>query len=235
MPDPEAGRCPRYGRNVRPVPADDRPLRADAQRNRTALVAAAREVMGNRGLDAPLDVIASVAGLGNATLYRHFPTRRDLVQAVFADQMTRYAAAVERALEEPDPWAAVQGYLMEICALQAENRALADLVTSAEYTDETRPVAVAHLLTLLDRARAAGRLRADFVVEDVVLLLLANAGVVRKTAEHAPTASPRLVALLLDGLRAAAATPGPPPPDPTSIARALSGDGTTPSMEERER
>ena len=216
------------------MPADDRPLRADAQRNRAALVAAAREVMGRRGLDAPLDVIASVAGLGNATLYRHFPIRRDLVQAVFADQMARYAAAVERALEESDPWAAVRGYLMEISALQAENRALADLVTSAEYTDETRPVAVAHLHALLDRARAAGRLRADFVVEDVVLLLLANAGVIRRTAEHAPAASSRLVALLLDGLAAEAATPGPPPPDPAGIARALSGTGTTPPIEERE-
>jgi AcrR family transcriptional regulator len=196
-------------------------MRADAQRNRTALVDAARDVMGRRGLDAPLDEIAAAAGLGNATLYRHFPARRDLVQAVFADQMTRYAAAVERALAEPDPWRAVRGYLTEICALQAENRALADLVTSAEYTDETRPVAVAHLQALLERARAAGQLRADFSVEDVALVLLANAGVVRRTAERAPAASPRLVALLLDGLHAAAATPGPPSPDPEALARAL--------------
>ena len=214
------------------MPADDRPLRADARRNRAALVDAAREVMGRRGLDAPLDEIASAAGLGNATLYRHFPTRRDLVQAVFADQMTRYAAAVERALAEPDPWLGLSGYVTEICALQAENRALADLVTSAEHTDDTRPVAVAHLHELLDRARTAGVLRADFALEDVVLVLLANAGVVRRTAEHAPAASPRLVALLLDGLRAVAATPGPPPPDAASLARALSGDRTTPSSEE---
>jgi AcrR family transcriptional regulator len=201
----------------------DRPPRADALRNRAALVGAARDVLGRRGLDAPLDEIAAAAGLGNATLYRHFPTRRDLVQAVFADQMARYAAAVERALAEPEPWRAVRGYLAEICALQAENRALADLVTSAEYTDETRPVAVAHLQALLERARAAGQLRADFSVEDVALVLLANAGVVRRTAEHAPAASPRLVALLLDGLHAAAATPGPPAPDPEALARALAG------------
>lgn len=213
------------------MPTDDRPLRADAQRNRAALVAAAEEVLGRRGLDAPLDEIASRAGVGNATLYRHFPTRRDLVQAVFAEQMARYAAAVERALAQPDPWVAVRGYLAEICALQAENRALADLVTSAEYTDDTRPTAIEHLHELLDRARSAGRLRADFVVEDVVLLLMANAGVVRHTAEHAPTASPRLVALLLDGLAADAATPAPPAPGPAALARALSGR-PTPSNEE---
>jgi AcrR family transcriptional regulator len=215
-------------------PDDHLPLRADARRNRTALVDAAREVMGRRGLDAPLDEIASVAGLGNATLYRHFPTRRDLVQAVFADQMTRYAAAVERALAESDPWVAVRGYVQEICALQAENRALADLVTSADFTDETRPVAVAHLRLLLERAQAAGQLRADFSVEDIALVLLANAGVVRRTAEHAPTASPRLVALLLDGMHAAAASPGPPPPDSASFARALSGAVPLPPIEKRD-
>ncbi|MCU1605933.1 MAG: transcriptional regulator, TetR family [Modestobacter sp.] len=206
------------------MPPVDRPLRADAQRNRTALVDAAREVMGRRGLDAPLDEIAQAAEVGNATLYRHFPTRRDLVQAVFADQMTRYAAAVERALDEPDPWLAVRGYLTEICALQAENRALADLVTSAEFTDDTRSGAVGHLTALLERARSAGELRPDVTVEDVVLVLLANAGVVRRTAEHAPAASRRLVALLLDGMHAAAASPGSaPPPDPESLARAIAG------------
>jgi AcrR family transcriptional regulator len=205
------------------VPPDDRRLRADARRNRAALVAAATQVMGRRGLDAPLDEIASAAGLGNATLYRHFPARRDLVQAVFAEQMARYAGAIERALAEPDPWFAVRGYLTEICALQAENRALADLVTSAEYVDETRPTAVVHLEQLLARARSAGRLRTDFAIGDVVLLLMANAGVVRHTAEHAPSSSPRLVAFLLDGLAAEAATPAPPPPDPAAVAHALSG------------
>jgi AcrR family transcriptional regulator len=190
-------------------------------------VGAAEEVLGRRGLDAPLDEIAAAAGVANATLYRHFPTRRDLIQAVFAEQMARYAAAVERALATPDPWLGVRSYLTEICALQAENRALADLVISAEYTDERRPTAVGHLHDLLHRARATGRLRTDFAVEDVALLLMANAGVVRHTAAHAPTASPRLVALLLDGLAAAAATPAPPPPDPAALARALSG-GTTP-------
>jgi AcrR family transcriptional regulator len=203
------------------VAEEERPLRADAERNRTALVAAARQVMGRRGIDAPLDEIAQVAGVGNATLYRRFPTRHDLVAAVFAEEMRRYAAAVVDALAEPDPWQAVRGYLSRICALQAENRALADLVTSAQFSDDTRPVAAAHLQTLLARAQSAGRLRPDATVEDVVLVLLANAGVVRRTAAHAPASSPRLVALLLDGLHAGAATPGPPPPAPAAVARAL--------------
>lgn len=210
---------------VRMTPSERAP-RVDARRNRAALVDAAVEVFGRRGLDAPLDEIASVARVGNATLYRHFPTRRHLVQAVFAEEMARYSAAVERALAEPDPWLAVRGYLAEICALQAQNRALADLVVSAEYPDETRPVAVDHLRRLLDRARAAGRLRADFTVEDTALLLMANAGVVRHVDGSAPAASARLVALLLDGLAAEAATPAPPPPDPAAVARAVSGRTT---------
>jgi AcrR family transcriptional regulator len=88
---------------VRLCPPDERPLRADAERNRTAIVQAARSVMGRHGLDAPLDEIAQAAGVGNATLYRRFPTRRDLVAAVFAEEMSRYAAAIEHALEDPDP------------------------------------------------------------------------------------------------------------------------------------
>lgn len=208
------------------MPTTARTPRADALRNRAALIGAAAEVFGRRGLDAPLDEIATAAGVGNATLYRHFPTRRELVQAVFAEQMARYSAAVERALAEPDPWLAVRGYLAEICTLQAENRALADLVVSAEYTDDARATAVGHLRELLERARATGRLRADFAVEDVALLLMANAGVVRHVDGPAPVASARLVALLLDGLAAEAATPAPPPPDPGAVARTLSGRTT---------
>jgi len=225
-------------RNVGHVLGDGR-LRADAQRSRAALIDAARVVMGRRGIDAPLDEIASAAGVGNATLYRHFPTRRDLVAAVFAGQMARYGAAVERALEVPDPWQAVRDYLFEICALQAENRALADLVTSAEFSDETRPVAVAHLQTLLQRARAAGRLRPDFSLGDVALVLLANAGVVRSTGEQAPAATSRLVALLIDGLQVTAppdtAPPDSRPPDPAGTAPARSGTAPAPSPPSEER
>ena len=221
------------------MPADGR-LRADAQRSRAALIAAARAVMGRRGIDAPLDEIASAAGVGNATLYRHFPTRHDLLAAVFADQMARYGAAVERAIEVPDPWQAVRDYLVEICALQAENQALADLVTSVEFTDETRPVAVAHLQALLQRAQAAGRLRPDFSLSDVALVLLANAGVVRSTGEQAPAATSRLVALLLDGLQVPTpagevTAPDTTPPDPAGTAPAPSGPAPAPSPSNEER
>lgn len=200
---------------------DKQQLRSDAELNRAALVLAARAVMAKQGLDAPLDQIAQAAGVGNATLYRRFPARRDLVAAVFAEERARYAAAIDHALADDDPWRAVRTYVLEICALQAESRALADLITSLDFPYVDRAVALGHLQELLSRAQVAGRLRPDVTVQDVALVLLANAGVVRRTADHAPESSPRLVALLLDGLQASAATPGPPAPDLASLERAL--------------
>src|SRR3978361_2560967 len=79
-------------------------LRADAARNREAIVEAARAVFAEHGLDAPLDEIAKRAGTGNATLYRRFPTRGDLVAAVFADRMAEHLDAVQAGLADEDPW-----------------------------------------------------------------------------------------------------------------------------------
>jgi len=199
--------------------------RADARRNRAALITAAREVMGHRGLDAPLDDIARHAGVGNATLYRHFPTRCALVVAVFTEQMIDYAGAARAAAESRDAWTALRTYLTTVCALQAQNRALADLLTRTDITtrelDELRRGAHRDLVTVIDRAQRAGRLRADVTAEDVLLILMANAGVIARTAEHAPTASPRLIALLLDGLQARTATPAVPAPSARTMLRAM--------------
>ena len=104
-------------------------LRADAARNRAAIVEAARAVFAEQGLDAPLDEIARRAGTGNATLYRRFPTRGDLIAAVFADWMTEPLEAVEAGLTDEDPWRGFASYVEAVGALQARDRRLADLVT----------------------------------------------------------------------------------------------------------
>src|SRR3954470_1181492 len=104
-------------------------LRADAARNKEALVEAARAVFAELGLDAPLDEIAKRAGTGNATLYRRFPTRGDLVAAVFAERMAEHVQAVEVALQAPDPWAGFCSYVQAITTMQARDRGIADLVT----------------------------------------------------------------------------------------------------------
>src|SRR3954470_6789998 len=88
--------------------------RADAERNRERILAAAREVFAERGLDAPFDVIAHRAGVGQATLYRRFPRREDLIVACFAPKLAEYAAAVEEALAAPDAWTGLCAYVEHI-------------------------------------------------------------------------------------------------------------------------
>jgi AcrR family transcriptional regulator len=191
-------------------------LRVDAARNRAVLVATAREVMAERGLDAPFDEIARRAGIGNATLYRRFPRRVDLIAAVFADRMAEHARAVEAALEADDPWDGFRSYLEAAAELQVHDRGIADLVTMdvspAVEIKALRDRAFRGLIEVLERTKAAGALRADTTPEDVLLILQANAGLVTRAHAAADEASQRLIHLLLDGLRAEAATDGPTAP-----------------------
>ena len=204
-------------------------LRADAAQNREAIVEAARAVFAESGLDAPLDDIAKQAGTGNATLYRRFPRRADLVAAVFAERMAEHVDAVEAALSDDDPWDGFAGYIRAVAAMQARDRGIADLVTmdlsAAPEVEELRKRAYDGLVRLVARAHAAGVLRADFTDQDVVLLLMANAGLVERAHGIADDASARLIALLLDGLRASAATAGPVPPSPSRVLAAMRHNG----------
>lgn len=205
-------------------------LRADAARNREALLCAARRVYAERGLDAPLDEIAREAGVGNATLYRHFPGRCALAGAVFADALQQVIAAAETALAEPDPWQGFARHVTFLCRLQATDRAVADLITTemggAPELEELRHRAYQGFVRLAERAKAAGALREDFVPEDLVLVLMANAGVVHRTAAAAPEAWNRFVDLVLDGLRSGAATHAAAPcPGADSVRRAMAQRG----------
>ena len=178
-------------------------LRADTERNRAALLAAARAVFGEQGLDASLDEIARRAGVGNATLYRRFPSRRDLIAEVFAGQMTEYVELAKLALHEPDPWAAFVGYLTRLFELQATDRGLSELLVSTGFDDDERLSALRTAAQrgaseVIARAQQAGLLRADFTRRDISLLMRANAGVVRASLE--PDAWKRQLVLLLDGL-----------------------------------
>ena len=191
-------------------------LRADAARNRAAIVEAAREVFAEHGLDAPLDDIAVRAGTGNATLYRRFPTRGDLVEAVFAERMAEHLDAVRTALADPDPWEGFASYFRAAAAMQARDRGIADLVTmdlsTAPEIQRLRAEAFDGLVKVVERAHTAGVLRADFTTQDVVVVLMANAGLVERASGIATDASERLIHVLLDGFRATAATDGPVAP-----------------------
>jgi AcrR family transcriptional regulator len=178
-------------------------LRADAERNRAALLAAAREIFSEHGLDASLDEIARRAGVGNATLYRRFPTRRELIAEVFAGQMAEYVQLAERALAEPDPWAAFVGYLTRLCEMQAADRGLSELLVTTTFDDDyrladLRAVAQRGASGVIERAQRAGALRADFGRADVRVLMMANAGVLQRSGD--PDAWRRQLALFLDGL-----------------------------------
>ena len=207
------------------VTRNDRSLRADAERNRQRIVEAARAVFSERGLDAPLDAIAARAGVGQATLYRRFPRREDLVVACFAPKLAEYADAVEDALRARDAWAGFCGFVERICGMQAADLGVQDVLTTtfptAPEVEAQRAHAFERLTELIRRAQAQGGLRADFVPEDVVLLLLANAGVVRAMRAAAPDAWRRFLGLMLDGLRADRAQPLPPPPTPAQTYRAM--------------
>ena len=204
-------------------------LRADAARNRAAIVEAARAVFAEQGLDAPLDDIAKRAGTGNATLYRRFPTRGDLVAAVFADRMAEHLDAVEAGLVDDDPWRGFASYVETVAAMQARDRGIADLVTmdvsSAPEIEELRSRAYDGLVQLVARAHEAGVLRQDFTDQDVVLLLMANAGLVERAHGIPAEASARLIHLLLDGFRAQAATDGPAAPTSREVLAAMRRNG----------
>jgi AcrR family transcriptional regulator len=204
-------------------------LRADAARNREAIVEAARAVFAEQGLEAPLDDIAKRAGTGNATLYRRFPTRSDLVAAVFAQRMAEHVDAVEAGLADDDPWNGFASYIRAVGGMQARDRGIADLVTmdvsAAPEIEALRARAFDGLVRLVARAHEAGVLRADFTDQDVVLLLMANAGLVERAHGITAEASARLIGLLLDGLRAEAATPGHAAPSARQVMAAMEHNG----------
>jgi AcrR family transcriptional regulator len=191
-------------------------LRVDAQHNRTRIVEAARELFARAGLDVTMTDIARRSGVGVATLYRRFPTKESLVAEAFAEQIEECASVVDDALADPDPWRAFRAVVEQVCAMQAVDKGFTEAFISAFPDavgyDRLRARAEHGLTTLIARAKDAGALRADFTLDDLVLLLLANGGVAAETPEAAQAASRRLVALMLHAFRADGAEPLPPAP-----------------------
>ena len=180
-------------------------LRADAERNRVALLAAARQVFSEHGLEASLDEIARRAGVGNATLYRRFPTRQDLVAAVFADRKTTQVELADRALRHPDPWSGFVQYVIALGELQANDRGLGELLVTVNFDGDERlmqlrATAQRRAGEVIRRAQEADALRSDFTLDDLMLLLTANAAVVRNGPD--PDGWRRLLSLALEGLAA---------------------------------
>ncbi|MFE4054344.1 TetR/AcrR family transcriptional regulator [Streptomyces sp. YIM B13518] len=206
-------------------------VRADARRNRERVLAAARAVFAEHGIDAPMATVARRAGVGVATLYRHFPTRDALVRGAFAQQMDTFARALTEALAAPDPWRGFQQLIETVCALQRKERGFSAAFVAAfpEGTSEhagSRQRVERDFTTLVRRAQASGALRADFHPSDLAVVLLAHCALVTALPGDG-AASRRLVAYLLQSFRAGTANePLPPPSALTLRSLPIAADGS---------
>ncbi|MEV0190159.1 helix-turn-helix domain-containing protein [Kitasatospora purpeofusca] len=181
--------------------------RSDARRNRARVLSAAGEAFAERGLDVPLGDIARRAGVGAGTVYRHFPTKNALVEAVFTQQLAELVASGERRTARSAPTEAFFGFVLDVIATSGNRATVCDLLS--DDPSWPRPVLMAtvgrlhQLLTaLLRAAQRAGGVRPDIGPDDVVALTVGCAAMM--TARHERAAGLRLVRLTLDGLRPSA-------------------------------
>lgn len=191
-------------------------LRSDAQDNRDRILAAARATFTDEGLDVPVREIARRAGVAPATLYRRFPTKHALVTEAFAAQMAACTGAVEEGLADEDPWRGFCRAVDKVCAIHAQDRGFtAAFVSTFPHGIDlaaAREPALRSLAELIRRAKETGKLRPDFVLDDLTLMLMANDGIRATTPAPAAAASRRrFVALMLQGFRAGRSTPPLPP------------------------
>ncbi|SEQ47358.1 transcriptional regulator, TetR family [Streptomyces sp. yr375] len=208
--------------------------RSDARRNRETLLAAAREIYAERGVDAPLDDIARRAGVGNATLYRHFTDRAELIETVFHDVLAPIVAAARETRDRADAWHGLTAYLDHVFTLLAADRGAGDLMTTGirgvPTLDTLREENRRTLETLLLRGQEQRTIRPDLTVEDLLFLLAA----LGRATPAAPGSWRRHLALMLDGLRPEAAHPLPEPPlGPEQFEAALHRLGTAPQASDR--
>lgn len=181
-------------------------LRSDALDNRERILDAARAVFAAEGMDVPMREIARRAGVGPATLYRRFPTKQALAAEAFTEQMYACHTIVEEGLADPDPWHGLCLVIEKLCELHARNRGFATAFTSAFPHAMDLAAGREHALTSLAgiarRAKDTGHLRADFVLDDLILMLMANGGLHATSTNARVAASRRFAALAIRAFRA---------------------------------
>ncbi|GAA3542977.1 TetR/AcrR family transcriptional regulator [Amycolatopsis ultiminotia] len=192
-------------------------LRADAERNRVAVVDAARAAFAEEGIGVSMAEIARRAGVGFATAQRRFPTKEALIAEVVREQLEHFEELIPRVEENADPWKAFTAPIRACCAQQANAPGLA--ASLAQVLAETSDPAIGQPITevftnLATRAMEAGQLRDDISLEDVFLILKANAGVVVNSPGQEKVASQRFVDLALRSLHGPLETTVSTEPDP---------------------
>jgi AcrR family transcriptional regulator len=182
-----------------------RPLRKDAERNRQRVIEAARELFASRGLEANLNDVAHHAGLGVGTVYRRFPTKEELIEAVFEDGVNRLTALAESALRDKDSWQGFVWFFEQMCESTATDRGAREILFSRTYggvrVDAARDQLVPKIAKLVERAQKDGYLRPELSQTDMPIFGLL-AGTVSEFAGHIDAQLwRRYVAILLDGIR----------------------------------
>jgi AcrR family transcriptional regulator len=186
-----------------PTPAN-RPLRADAQRNYASLLNAARVAVSQRGADIVLEDIARSAGVAIGTLYRHFPTRQDLLEAVLVDDANTLRVRIEELASAPVPFDALIVLLHLQMDFAARGRSMGAAIMAAKQVPGTKIYAANRAMleagnTLLVRAQAAGQIRMDVQLVDVIRLVYG----ITMVNEHAsdPDGANRMLDLVIAGIR----------------------------------
>lgn len=195
-----------YGTPTPIVKQKERGTRADAVRNRERVLETADKVFAAEGMGVPIDEIARRAGVGPGTLYRHFPTKEALFMAVAVIRVNASIVEAQRLAETDDPGAALFDYLRSLGAqFQARRNLIEVLAAGGQSLHDAHPKLARDLNNairrLLNRAQAAGAVRTDVTVEDVMNLVV---GVYGATAQFGrdPEAASRLLRVVFDGLRA---------------------------------
>jgi AcrR family transcriptional regulator len=173
-------------------------------------------VFADRGLDASLDQIAAHAGVGVGTVYRRFPDKDALIDALFEERIGEVAAAGQHALSAPDPWEGLVGFLQQANALQARDRGLKQALLSrgAHKTARAREKIVPIATELVTRAQQAGSLRADLDPLDLPVIQLMVSAIADMTREVSPELWQRALTIIIDGLATTRKTPTPLPGKP---------------------
>lgn len=220
---------------ARTTTTSDRPLRADAERNRRRILDAAAELFAERGLQLSLDEVAERAAVGVGTVYRRFADREALIDALLQERVDEFLEMVEQAAANPDPWEGLIDFIRTGSEFHGRNRALKELMFSArgsrEWVDRVRSRVKPKVAAMVAAAKEQGKLREDLDVLDVPIVELMLAGVIDFTRDGDPDTWLRMLGIVVDGLRAGRRAPQPlqaMPLRPQDLDQAMSRSSRAP-------
>jgi AcrR family transcriptional regulator len=198
---------------LEPEPAVERPLRRDAERNRQRILEAAREAFAHDGLSVTLDEIGRRAGVGVGTVYRRFPDKEQLIEALFEDRMNEFVALADECLGFEDAWDGLVHFLDRAVQEQACDRGFKEVALSGSVgfarCSRARDLMLPLVSQLVSRAQVAGVLRPDLAPTDLPLIQLMLGFISECTRDVDPEIWRRYLGILTDGLRTRRDQPTP--------------------------